>query len=55
MIGDMVMKALARLDTIAYIRFASVYKDFRKPEDFNEFLDDVRHELEGGADDEDAA
>ncbi|MCM2344394.1 MAG: transcriptional regulator NrdR [Alphaproteobacteria bacterium] len=48
LIGDMVMKALARLDTIAYIRFASVYKDFRKPEDFNEFLEDVRHELEGG-------
>lgn len=54
-IGDMVMKALARLDTIAYIRFASVYKDFRKPEDFNEFLDDIRHELEGGTDDEEAA
>lgn len=54
LIGDMVMKALARLDTIAYIRFASVYKDFRKPEDFNEFLEDVRHELEGGSDDEEA-
>ncbi len=55
LIGDMVMKALARLDAIAYIRFASVYKDFRKPEDFNEFLDDVRHEIEGGTDDEEAA
>lgn len=53
LIGDMVMKALARLDTIAYIRFASVYKDFRKPEDFNEFLDDVRKELEDTPDPDD--
>ncbi len=53
LVGDMVMKALARLDTIAYIRFASVYKDFRKPEDFNEFLDDVRKELEESTDPDD--
>lgn len=41
-IGDYVMKALANLDTVAYIRYASVYKDFRNPDDFNEFLDDVK-------------
>lgn len=41
-IGDHVMKALAHLDTVAYIRYASVYKDFRNPDDFNEFLDDVK-------------
>lgn len=41
-IGDYVMKALANLDTVAYIRYASVYKDFRDPDDFNEFLDDVK-------------
>lgn len=41
-IGDYVMKALANLDTVAYIRYASVYKDFRNPDDFNEFLEDVK-------------
>ena len=40
-IGELVMKALARLDMVAYIRYASVYKDFRKPEDFNDFLEEV--------------
>lgn len=40
-IGELVMRALARLDQVAYIRYASVYKDFRQPEDFNEFLDDL--------------
>lgn len=39
-IGEMVMKALAKLDSVAFIRYASVYKDFRKPEDFQAFLDD---------------
>jgi transcriptional repressor NrdR len=37
-IGELVMKALARIDSVGFIRYASVYKDFRKPEDFNEFL-----------------
>lgn len=41
-IGDVVMKALAQLDTVGYIRYASVYKDFRDPEDFKEFLDDLK-------------
>ena len=41
-IGDYVMKALANLDTVAYIRYASVYKDFRNPDDFNEFLEDIK-------------
>ena len=41
-IGDYVMKALANLDTVAYIRYASVYKDFRNPDDFNEFLEDIQ-------------
>ena len=38
-IGDMIMDALARLDTVAYVRYASVYKDFRELKDFEEFLD----------------
>lgn len=41
-IGEMVMKALAGLDTVAYIRYASVYKDFCKPEDFDTFLHDIK-------------
>lgn len=41
-IGELVMRALARLDQVGYIRYASVYKDFRKPEDFNEFLDEIK-------------
>lgn len=41
-IGELVMKALIELDAVGYIRYASVYKDFREPEDFNEFLDDLK-------------
>lgn len=37
-IGKLVMQTLADMDTIGYIRYASVYKDFRDPEDFNDFL-----------------
>ena len=40
-IGEYVMKALAAIDMVGYIRYASVYKDFRDPNDFNEFLDEV--------------
>jgi transcriptional repressor NrdR len=35
-IGEMVMEGLKALDTVAYIRFASVYKDFREPKDFED-------------------
>lgn len=54
-IGDLVMQALARMDSIAYVRFASVYKDFRKPEDFNVFLEAVRQEVGDAAESEDVA
>ena len=40
-IGEMVMEALRALDTVAYIRFASVYKDFREARDFEEFAGTV--------------
>ena len=40
-IGALVMDALTELDAVGYIRFASVYKDFRNPEDFNDFLNKV--------------
>lgn len=39
-IGEMVMKALKALDDVAYVRYASVYRDFRKTEDFAQFLSD---------------
>lgn len=40
-IGEAVMDSLSRLDTIAYIRFASVYKDFREIKDFEEFVHQI--------------
>ena len=40
-IGEAVMDALLRLDHIAYIRFASVYKDFRKIKDFEDFVETI--------------
>ena len=40
-IGGMVMEGLKALDTVAYIRFASVYKDFREAKDFEDFAGTV--------------
>lgn len=37
-VGEMVMEALAKLDDVAYVRYASVYKNFREAKDFGEFL-----------------
>ena len=37
-IGLMVMSHLAALDQVAYVRYASVYKDFTEASDFNEFV-----------------
>ncbi|MBO4294480.1 MAG: transcriptional repressor NrdR [Alphaproteobacteria bacterium] len=37
-IGEAVMESLSRLDHIAYIRFASVYKDFKEVKDFEDFV-----------------
>ena len=41
-VGDLVMKALISLDIVGYIRYTSVYKDFRNPDDFNAFLQEVQ-------------
>ena len=41
-IGDLVMKHLKKVDRIAYIRFASVYKKFEEPEDFRRLLLEVK-------------
>jgi transcriptional repressor NrdR len=40
-IGEMVMEGLKSLDPVAYIRFASVYKDFREAKDFEDFAGTV--------------
>jgi transcriptional repressor NrdR len=45
-IGAMVMDGLKALDTVAYIRFASVYKDFREARDFEEFAGTVSEAAE---------
>jgi len=41
-IGDLIMKHLKNVDRIAYIRFASVYKQFEEPEDFGRLLLEVK-------------
>jgi transcriptional repressor NrdR len=41
-IGDLVIKHLKKLDRIAYVRFASVYRQFEEPEDFQTVLKEVR-------------
>ncbi len=41
-IGDLAMKALAEVDKVGYIRYASVYKNFANPEDFNEFIEEIK-------------
>ncbi len=38
LIGELVMDALANLDQVAYVRFASVYRNFREARDFEEFV-----------------
>ncbi len=37
-VGELVMKALKSLDDVAYVRYASVYRDFRQTSDFAQFL-----------------
>ena len=41
-IGEMVMEGLRQLDSVAYIRFASVYRDFSEARDFEEFASAVQ-------------
>ena len=42
LIGELVMEGLRGLDSVAYIRFASVYRDFSEAKDFEEFAGTVR-------------
>jgi transcriptional repressor NrdR len=47
-IGEAVMAGLKALDHVAYIRFASIYKDFSEPGDFAEIAERVERELPSG-------
>jgi transcriptional repressor NrdR len=40
-IGELVMEGLKGLDGVAYIRFASVYRDFTEPRDFEDFAGSI--------------
>jgi len=44
MIGELVMQALSSLDKVAYVRFASVYKNFRETKDFEALLGEIQGE-----------
>jgi transcriptional repressor NrdR len=45
-VGEMVMEALQALDPVAYIRFASVYRDFREAKDFETFVGSLVSEMQ---------
>lgn len=46
-IGDIVMRELKALDTVAYVRYASVYKEFASMSDFRELVDELEKPLIG--------
>ncbi len=43
-LGELVMETLKEVDAVAYIRFASVYRDFQETKDFNTFLGSLDEE-----------
>ena len=45
-VGELVMEALSNLDPVAYVRFASVYKNFREARDFEDFVGQIGGEGE---------
>ena len=49
-IGKIIMEALARIDNVAYVRFASVYKNFQTTDDFEEFVAELRPSLNSSDD-----
>jgi transcriptional repressor NrdR len=51
-IGELVMEGLRGLDSVAYVRFASVYRNFREARDFNTLIDELASGAPSGADDE---
>ena len=48
-VGELVMEALRTLDDVAYVRFASVYRNFREAKDFEAVLDELSGEEAAGA------
>ena len=44
-VGLQVLARLRDLDEVTYVRYASVYKDFQRPEDFEEELSELRKEI----------
>ncbi len=44
-VGEIVMESLARIDTVAYVRFASVYKNFQAADDFDKFVSELRPKM----------
>ncbi len=46
LVGQLIMDALASLDQVAYVRFASVYRNFREARDFEEFIEKLDEESE---------
>ena len=45
-IGELVMEGLRALDGVAYVRFASVYRNFREARDFNMLIDELANQPE---------
>jgi len=44
-IGELVMEGLANLDSVSYVRFASVYREFREAKDFEEFIGELHSDV----------
>ncbi|MFS8038459.1 transcriptional regulator NrdR [Xanthobacter sp. AM11] len=54
-IGEMVMEGLKQIDDVAYVRFASVYRNFREAKDFENALAELSHDGEARSEGEPAA
>ncbi len=46
LVGELIMDALASLDQVGYVRFASVYRNFREARDFEEFIEKLDDDAE---------
>ena len=46
-LGELVMQGLQELDDVAFVRYASVYNNFKRVEDFEKFLGRMSHDHEG--------
>jgi transcriptional repressor NrdR len=47
-LGEQVMKHLRKLDQVAYVRFASVYREFKDVAEFVDVLDELSEKIKGG-------